>query len=153
MGTPSPFEAAAALALLALCIARPLYRMLGSRPDALGLDQIGISTNGPIELDPFTEKTHFFVNLNSVARRWGLYLNFMEVMLVTCWLSWGVRRLKAGTLQWRGGGWRFPWRFLGSRAGCRGDARCGDGRALEDCALVHAGGFSSSSSFTSWRRT
>lgn len=107
------FEAAAALALLALCIARPFVGLMVALALTLGLDQIGISTNGPIELDPFTEKTHFFVNLNSVARLPGLYLNFMEVMLVTCWLSWGVRRLKAGTLQWRGGAMALPLAVLG----------------------------------------
>ena len=112
-GTPCSPEAAAALALLALCIARPFVGLMVALALTLGLDQIGISTNGPIELDPFTEKTHFFVNLNSVARLPGLYLNFMEVMLVTCWLSWGVRRLKAGTLQWRGGAMALPLAVLG----------------------------------------
>lgn len=105
-------EAAAGAALLLLCIARPFTGLLTTLGLTLALEQIGISTNGVIELDPWTERLHFFANLNSLGRLPWVYLNFMEVMLLTCGLSWAVRRAKAGTLRWRGGPLLFPLALL-----------------------------------------
>lgn len=98
------FEGAAALVILLLCIARPYTGLLLTLALTLALDQFKIFAGG-MELSPVTTLVGwaFFSNLNTTLPIPVLYLNFMEVLLITVTLSWLCRRLAAKELRWHGG--------------------------------------------------
>lgn len=107
-------EAAFFFAMLLLCIARPFTGALITVGLILGLDSVPIETgNERLTLTPFTTQTHFFhIMALSSRMQWLPFINMLQLFLLVAFGSWAIHRLRAGTLQWRGGALALPFGIL-----------------------------------------
>lgn len=100
------FEAALAVALLLICLARPYTGLLIIVALALCLETYGFVDTPVFFRNPLVLQLGIDLLGSSLGTVTGIsiiYLSAIEVLLLVVTLSWVLRRLRAGTLRWQGG--------------------------------------------------